>query len=119
MSRVIHVDNSEFFRKIMKRFLSELGFESDGFERGEEAALAAGAGDVSLVIAGLALADMSGEEFVKRITASPRPVPVIIVSSNDEELQAKRLSALGVRAMIKKSGNWKEELRAVIKAEEL
>jgi two-component system cell cycle response regulator len=114
MSRVIHVDNSEFFRKLMKTFLSEMGLESQSFERGEDTINAVNAGEVSFVITGLALADMSGEELVKRIIASSHPVPIIAVTSNDETAQAARLSALGVKANILKSGNWKEELRNIL-----
>ncbi|MDR2052740.1 MAG: response regulator [Treponema sp.] len=114
MSKVIHVDNSEFFRKLMKTFLSELGLESESFERGEDAVNVVNGGEVSFVITGLALADMSGEELIKRIIASSRPVPVITVTSNDETAQAKRLGALGVKANILKSGNWKDQLRDIL-----
>jgi two-component system cell cycle response regulator len=114
MAKIIHVDNSEFFRKLMKTFLSELGLESESFDRGNDALNAVSTGEVSFVITGLALADMSGEELIKRIVASPRPVPVIAVTSNDESSQAKRLSALGVKANILKSGNWKDELRNIL-----
>jgi DNA-binding NtrC family response regulator len=114
MSKVVHADNSEFFRKLMKSFLSELGLESESFDRGEDVINAVNTDEVSFVITGLALADMSGEELIKRIIASSRPVPVITVTSNDEMIQAKRLSALGVKANILKSGNWKGELRNIL-----
>ena len=114
MSRVIHADNSEFFRKLMRTFLSEMGLESESFERGEDVINAVNAGNVSFVITGLALTDMSGEELIKRIIASSHPVPVITVTSNDEASQAKRLSALGVKANILKSGNWKNDLRNIL-----
>ncbi|MDR3146528.1 MAG: response regulator [Treponema sp.] len=114
MSKVIHADSSEFFRKMMRSFLSELGLESDSFERGADVINAINTGEASFVITGLTLADMGGEELIKRIIASSRSVPVIIVTSNDEAAQAKRLSALGVRAKILKSGNWKDELRNIL-----
>jgi DNA-binding NarL/FixJ family response regulator len=114
MSRVIHADNSEFFRKLMRTFLTELGLESESLERGEDVVNAVNTGEVSFVITGLALADMSGEELIKRIIASSHPVPIITVTSNNEEAQVRRLSALGVKANILKSGNWKDDLRNIL-----
>jgi DNA-binding response OmpR family regulator len=98
----------------MRTFLTEQGLESESLERGEDVVNAVNTGEVSFVITGLALADMSGEELIKRIIASSHSVPIITVTSNDEEAQAKRLSALGVKANILKSGNWKDELRNIL-----
>jgi DNA-binding NarL/FixJ family response regulator len=114
MGKVIHADNSEFFRKLMRTFLSEMGFESESMERGEDVIKAINAGEASMVITGLSLADMSGEELIKRIIATPHPVQIITVTSNTEEAQAKRLSALGVMANILKSGDWKGELQNIL-----
>ena len=110
MSRIVHVDNSEFFRKLMKTFLSELGHESENFSRGEDAVNKVKAGKADWVITGLSLADMGGEEFIKRLAVSAQLVPVIVVTSSDEEAQHKRLDALGVKAVIQKSGDWKDTL---------
>jgi hypothetical protein len=41
-------------------------------------------------------------------------VPIITLSSNEEEELAKRLTALGVKAAILKTGTWKEELRRIL-----
>ena len=87
MGRIIHVDNSEFFRKGMKALLSELALESEGFDRGEDALNAIKAGGVSGVIMGLELSDMSGEEFIKRLTVS----------------------------VIRKTENWKDKIRNILK----
>lgn len=114
VKHIIHVDNSEFFRKLMKTFLSELGLESEGFERGEDAMNAVKAGKVNCVITGLSLADMSGEEFIKRLTVSGQPLPVIVVSSSAGEENAMRLKALKVKAVISKTGDWKAELGEIL-----
>ena len=110
MSRIVHVDNSEFFRKLMKAFLSELGHESENFPRGEDIVNRVKAGKADWVITGMTLADMSGEELIKRLAVSAQSIPVIVVTSSDEEAQHKRLDALGVRAVIQKSGDWKDIL---------
>ena len=110
MRHIVHVDNSEFFRKLMKTYLSEVGLECESFERGEDAVNAVKGDRVSFIITGLELADMGGEELIKRLTVLPRKTPVLVVTSKEEAVQSKRLEALGVRATILKSGNWKEEL---------
>ena len=110
MGRIVHADNSEFFRKLMKTFLSELGHDAGSFAGGKDAAASVKAGKADCVITGLQLADMSGEEFIKRLAGVPQKVPVVVVTSSNDEVQHKRLGALGVKAVIQKSGDWKGEL---------
>ena len=114
MKHIIHVDNSEFFRKLMKTFLTEIGLDSESFERGVDAMEAVKAGKANCIITGLSLADMSGEEFVKLLTVSNQAVAVIVVTSSDDDAQDTRLKALKVRAIIRKSGDWKEELSRIL-----
>jgi two-component system cell cycle response regulator len=114
MKHIVHVDNSEFFRRLMKTYLSEKGLECESFESGEDAVNAVKGERVSFIITGLALADMSGEELIKRLTVLPRKTPVIVVTSKEDALQSKPLEALGVRAVILKSGNWKGELDNIL-----
>jgi len=115
MKHVIHVDNSEFFRKLMKSFLSEKGMECESFEKGEDAVNAVSGGRASFVITGLSLADMGGEEFLKRLMTLPQKTPVIVVTSSDEIKKLKRLEALGVKGIILKSGDWKTELGKILR----
>ena len=110
MSQIIHVDNSDFFRKLVKSFLSELGYQSEGFSRGGEAITAVEGGNATCVITGLALSDMGGEEFIKRLTVSAKTVPIIVVTSENNEDLHQRLYTLGVKAVIQKSAGWKELL---------
>ena len=115
MKHIIHVDNSEFFRKLMKSFLSEKGMECESFEKGEDAVNAVASGNATFVITGLALADMSGEEFLKRLITLPHKTPVIVVTSSDELEKQKRLDALGAKAVILKTGDWKAELGKLLR----
>jgi CheY-like chemotaxis protein len=110
MSNIVHTDNSEFFRKIMKTFLAELGHTHEEFARGEDALELIKTGKVDCVITGMELADMHGEEFIKRLAVSRQTIPVFVVTSRDNDDQLKRLKILGVRAIMHKSGNWKNEL---------
>jgi len=115
MKHIIHVDNSEFFRKQVKTFLSETGHYSESFASGEEAMKAVEAGKVNCVITGLILADMGGEELIKRLAVSSKSVLKIVVTATHDETQFKRLEALGVKAIIQKSGDWKSELGKIVK----
>ena len=108
---VIHADNSGFFRKVMKYFLAELGFECKSLERGEDVLDAVEARKVSCVITGLELLDMSGEELIRKLLFATHSMTIIAVTSNKNEERAQRLSELGVKAIIQKGGNWKEQLR--------
>ena len=114
MKHVIHVDNSEFFRKLMRSFLSEKGLECESFEKGEDAVNAVADGRASFVITGLELPDMSGEEFLKRLITLPKKTPIIAVTSNDEAVKQKRIEALGVKAIVLKSNDWKAELGKIL-----
>jgi two-component system cell cycle response regulator len=111
MKHIIHVDNSEFFRKLLKTFLSEQGLESSSYAGGIEAMEAVEAGEANCVITSLTLADMSGEELVKRLTVSSQHVVMIVVTSSQDEAQCKRLASLKVKAVIQKSDDWKAQLK--------
>ena len=113
MKHIIHVDNSEFFRKQVKTFLSETGHYSEGYSRGEDAMKAVESGKVNCVIMGLHLSDMTGEELIKRLLAYPKHVVIIVVTASHNEKLLKRLESLGVKTIIQKSGDWKSELTRI------
>ena len=115
MSNIVHVDNSEFFRKLMKTFLSEGGHQAESFERGEDALNKVNNGSTDIVIMGLEIADMNGEDLINRLAASFPKIPVIVVTSSDDVERSEHLTGLGVKAVIGKSGNWKEELGKLLK----
>ncbi|MDR1905244.1 MAG: response regulator [Treponema sp.] len=111
MQKIIHVDNSAFFRKVMKIFISEQGYAIEGFSRGSEALEQLHSGDVCLLITGLSLADMKGEELIQKIITSPcSSVPIITLTSTESDTQLQKLRLLGVKATILKSEPWREQL---------
>ncbi|MDR0628099.1 MAG: response regulator [Treponema sp.] len=109
MKTIIHVDNSMFFRKILKIFLAEHGFLGESFSQGTEALKAIAQKDVAVVITGMVLSDMNGWKFIKKIIITSN-VPVIVLTSNTSEAEQYGLKALGIKAHILKSGAWKEKL---------
>ncbi|MCL2271203.1 MAG: response regulator [Treponema sp.] len=108
---VIHADNSGFFRKVLKVFLSELGVDSDSFDKGDDVLNEVGSRKVSCVITGLELADMTGEELIRQLILSGHSMTIISVTSSGNDARLKNLEALGVKATIQKGGDWKEKLR--------
>lgn len=111
MSSVIHVDNSGFFRKLMKVFLAELGLECESYERGEDVLDAVANKKISCMITGLELPDMTGEELIRRVTISAPPMTIIAVTASKNEDRIYRLNGMGVKGIIQKGGDWKEKLR--------
>ena len=110
MKNIIHVDNSEFFRKQMRTFLQAEGLEVEGFDSAQEANLTIGAGVADMVIMGLTFSDTDGREFVKR-TVEAFSGPVIVVSSSVDKKSEEELRKMGIVAAYNKSGAWKENLK--------
>ncbi|MCL2070472.1 MAG: response regulator [Treponema sp.] len=108
MKKVIHVDNSEFFRKQVVSFLSSEKIEVESFDSAQDAGMVIAGGGADMVIMGLTFADIEGEEFLSKAVEAFAG-PVIVLSSSVGE--AKKLTALGAKAVIDKSGSWKEELK--------
>ena len=108
---VVHADNSSFFRKVIKVFLSELDIVSENFDNGEDVLNEVGNHKVSCVITGLELNDMTGEELIRQLIYSGHSMTIIAVTSSASEERIKVLEELGVKATIQKGGNWKEKLR--------
>jgi len=108
---VIHADNSVFFRKVIKVFLSELDIVSDNFDSGEDVLNEVGNRKVSCVITGLELSDMTGEELISQLIYSGHSMTIIAVTGSGNEERIKSLESMGVKATIQKGGNWKEKLR--------
>ncbi|MDR3161027.1 MAG: response regulator [Spirochaetaceae bacterium] len=115
MKTIIHIDNSEFFRKVVKSFLGQEGFTVEGFDNAEEAGMAISGGLASMVISGLAFAGMEGEDFIRR-TRENYAGPLVVLSSSLDPQKEAALRSLGVKAAISKAGPWQEALKAELAA---
>ena len=114
MKRIIHVDNSGFFRKFLRNFLQAEGFEVVGFDNTKEASLAIVSGIGDMVIMGLAFADTEGNDFLARIRDSFNG-PVIVISSSVDEMMEAELIAQGATAAINKSDpSWRQNLKSYL-----
>jgi len=110
MKKIIHVDNSEFFRKLMSSFLQGEGFEVESFGSAQDASLAINGGIVDMVIMGLAFADARGEDFLDRILEAFTG-PIVVISASVDDKKKKDLLLKGVVAAIHKSGPWQQSLK--------
>ena len=115
MKRIIHLDNSEFFRKLVKTYLEGEGFEVESFKDTQDASLTIASGTADMVIMGLTFVDIKGEDFLVRIKESYEG-PVIVISSSVDNSKEAALIAKGARAAINKSGPWKEGLKPHLSA---
>ena len=115
MKKVIHVDNSEFFRKHLKSFLEAEGFEVESFDNTQDANFAISGGLADMVIMGLTFSDTDGEAFLLK-TVESFAGPVIVLSSSADKKNTDKLVRLGARAALSKSGSWKEGLKPHLSA---
>jgi DNA-binding NtrC family response regulator len=111
--KVIHLDNSRFFRKLVARFLTGRGFDVESFDNWDDAAMSIAGAPPDLIVTGLALTDCDGPELIEDITGAFLG-PVIVMSSDidkdqDNEL-VDTLKTMGVMASIPKSGGWPRRL---------
>jgi DNA-binding response OmpR family regulator len=110
VKKIIHVDNSSFFRKQMGAFLTKEGFEVESFSNGEDASFVISGGDIAMLICGLSLEDMDGKLFIERVREFFGG-PLIVISSSVEKENEETLRGLGVTAALKKTGGWENSLR--------
>ena len=110
MKKIIHVDNSDFFRKLMRSFLISEGFEVEDFAGANDAYIAIQGGTAAMVITGLQLLGAEGDSFVRR-TLEAFSGPVIVVSSSLDAKKEAALHGLGIKAAIEKSDDWQKALK--------
>lgn len=113
MRNIIHIDNSAFFRKVVRTCLTEQGYLSESYSQADKA-LKALNGDSALVVTGTTFADMPFEDFIKRIRDFSKVIPIIVLTSEDEPTKIETILALGVQDTLSKSGAWQEGLLALI-----
>ena len=108
--KIIHVDNSDFFRKIVGTFLQKEGFEVESFDSAQEASLAIGGGGADMVIMGLTFADGGGTDFLDKVVDSYAG-PVIVISASLTDQRKEELIDHGAKAAINKTGSWQSNLK--------
>ena len=111
MKRLIHVDNSDFFRKVVDRYLENEGIIAESSKHATNALETLKEGNIGLVITGMVLADMNGDLFIKLCNIMAPDVPIIVLTSNSIEKEQKKLEGLRVEAILDKSPGWQKVMR--------
>lgn len=103
MYKILHIEQSEFFCKIIKQSLVEKGYSyltTDNFYDGYNILKD---NDIDLIITSLIGREGTIEEFLKRVNVSNKnEVPIIVVSSNNVDEEKKELFNLGITDYILK-----------------
>jgi len=106
--RVILVDDDPMGLLLTARALRERGFEVLDFDRPGEALAAVAAGGVDCVIADVLMPGMDGFEFCRRVrsTRDGEHLPLLMLTSLDEDEATRRAYEAGASDYCIKSVNW-------------
>jgi two-component system chemotaxis response regulator CheY len=109
------VDDSSTMRKIVSLALSGAGHEFEEAENGRLALDKLGAGKYACVMLDINMPEMNGLEFLeaKAKLAAVASLPVVVLTTQDEEELRKKALALGAKAFLVKPFK-KEELIATL-----
>ena len=95
--KILHVDRSELFRKVIREMVLRSGHAVVSVARSDEAQDALVSGGYDLVVTALELDDGNAENLIRDLLASKaREIPVIVVTSTDSLEQRERFFSLGV-----------------------
>jgi CheY-like chemotaxis protein len=120
MSKVLIIDDSEFYRKVWSEGLMVKGFKVETAETGKEGLEKMLAAPPQLIILDLVMPDMNGEEVLKEMRKHEdvRNIPVIMLTSISAEVVGKDLLTAGPLAgYMKKNSTTAEDIAK--KAEEV
>ncbi len=99
--KILVVEDNDFVRMQLARFLEEEGFETALSRDGEEA-IRAMDDDIGLAVVDLRMQPMDGMEFIRRLKAMDRHVPVIVVTGYDTGGLQREPAMWGVGAILQK-----------------
>ncbi|HSX32163.1 MAG TPA: response regulator [Candidatus Saccharimonadales bacterium] len=97
MTKVLAVDDSEFFRKMYADALSQAGFEVETAENGREAVEKVRSTQPKLVLMDLVMPEMTGAEALDAIKADDaiKSTPVLMLTSIAAEIKGEDLLLKG------------------------
>ncbi len=108
---ILVVDDNSVSRDLLAELL-EVDYEIINAKNGIEALsiLSFQLGKVEAVLLDLMMPQMDGFEFLKQFNSKgwDKKVPVIVVSSNDDEVNRERCAELGIKFFLKKPYTFKE-----------
>ncbi|MFL0250402.1 response regulator [Clostridium neuense] len=103
MYKVLHIEKSEFFRKMLKNVLDKKGYfyvATDSFKKAKEILQKE---YINLIITSFIADDGTVEKFVSEVNSSEhREIPIFLVTSNEMDKDKKRIMNLGITDYITK-----------------
>ncbi len=101
--QILHFEYSAFFRKLIKEMILESGHTPLESKYGSDLFKILAQHDVSLIITGFELADMTGEELIEHLGDSRySDIPIVIISSLEIDEVKQRLKGLKITDYILK-----------------
>lgn len=101
---ILVLDDNLMDVKITSAHLARLGFSVGGFTKAQEALFWLDQNSVQLILLDLSMPEIDGFEMIKNFRKDPRwsPVPIIIISGNNEVEGIKKAIGLGANDYIVK-----------------
>lgn len=116
MKTILHIDSSDFFRKVLGQILSERGFANIGAKGVKEAKEILLSKKIDFIITSLTLEKESGEEFVNWLTQTEfKTIPVFVLTGNENIEEKQRMFELGVADYMTKSTSHEEIIGHLMK----
>jgi len=116
MLKVLHVDRSVFFQKVIKDILIRHGIDIESVPGKKEALDCLSRKQYDVVITGLELADSKGQDLIRSMSAAGIIKPVVVVTSTESLEQRQELFELGVTDYILKQDLSDEKLVSYIQS---
>lgn len=102
--QILHLEYSAFFRQIIHDMLVEAGYNPISTKNGKDIYKILATEDVDVIITGLELADMTGEELIDDIRNSKfSDMPVVVISGSEISEIRHRLKGLFIDDFIVKT----------------
>ncbi len=109
--QILHLEYSAFFRKIIHDMLVEAGFNPISTKNGKDLYKILATEDIDVVITGLELGDMTGEELIEDLRDSKfGNLPILVISGSDKSEIRERLKGLFIDDLIIKTNLTQDRL---------
>lgn len=100
---ILHLEYSGFFRKIVKELILDSGHSPVESKYGSDVFKILAQTDISLIITGFELADMTGEELIRNMKNSRySDIPIVLITSLEVNEVKERLKGLPIEDCILK-----------------
>ena len=100
--RILVVEDNDFVRMQICRFLNADGFETLESSDGQDAMKMVGDSSIALAVVDVRMEPVNGFEFIRKIRNEGIQTPVILVTGDDNPDLLSESSKLGVAAVLRK-----------------